>query len=476
MSGQIRFSYEGALFEPNGLNKDELQKLAPALEQVRKEILTSDIELLTNPQEIPPNKQPLDGAFLELPQKLLLEYQTLKEKSEIRQILAVAERLQNEVDAVVILGIGGSYMGAKTLFDAFLSPYHNELSRAERNGIPRIYFEGNNLDNDSASALLDRLGNDFSEGSPEKKWAVVVVSKSGGTLETAVAFRKFLSTLKKSCGQNRRLLSRLIVPVTGKSGKLYDLATSIRCEDKFEVPEGVGGRFSIFSAVGLLPAAVMGIDILSFLLGAVSTNEHFYSEKELDNQVLQYVAVQILCEQKNNQKIRVLSIWNKSLESFGFWYDQLLSESLGKDEQGATPLTVVNTRDLHSRAQQHQEGRRDKVITNLIIQKPQEGPLVVGDLSSNEDQLDEISGLTYPQLMQAAILGTNQAYRDDNRPTLDITLPEVSPAFLGQLFQYFMLTTVVEGRVLGLNPYGQPGVEKYKELMKKFLKRSNLTD
>jgi glucose-6-phosphate isomerase len=152
------------------------------------------------------------------------------------------------------------------------------------------------------------------------------------------------------------------------------------------------------------------------------------------------------------------------------WYDQLLAESLGKQERGALPLTIVNTRDLHSRGQQHQEGKRDKLVTNLIIERPQGDPVPVGRSELNQDGLNELAEKTLPDVMAAAIAGTNKAYRDDHRPTADIRIPRLDEFTLGQLFQMMMLATVVEGRLIGINPYGQPGVEAYKRNMNALLR------
>ena len=153
------------------------------------------------------------------------------------------------------------------------------------------------------------------------------------------------------------------------------------------------------------------------------------------------------------------------------WYDQLLAESLGKQERGALPLTVVNTRDLHSRGQQHQEGKRDKLITNLIVDRPRGEPVRIGRSELDQDGLNELADKTLPDVLAAAIAGTNQAYRDDNRPTADLRLPRLDEYTLGQLFQMMMLATVVEGRLIGINPYGQPGVEAYKKNMNAILRR-----
>jgi len=187
--------------------------------------------------------------------------------------------------------------------------------------------------------------------------------------------------------------------------------------------------------------------------------------------VLDYVGVSYLLEVQRGANIRIMSVWSKALEAVGLWYDQLLAESLGKAEQGATPLTTVNTRDLHSRAQQHQEGRRDKLITNVIVDNWRCDPLPVGHSELDQDKLNDLADKTLPELMAAAIQGTNQAYREDNRPTADIHLPDTTEASIGQLFQLLMLATVVEGRLMGINPYGQPGVEGYKTNMNRILGR-----
>jgi glucose-6-phosphate isomerase len=375
--------------------------------------------------------------------------------------------LRETVDRVVLLGIGGSYMGARALMEACCHPYHNQLDRAQRGGRPGVYFEGNNVDNDSVQGLLELLrAGDWSRG-VDDRWAIIVISKSGGTLETAVAFRTFLKALEEAAGSDE--LPSYVVPITGTSGKLFDLAAAIKCPEMFYVPDGVGGRFSVFSPVGLLPAAVMGLDVVRLLEGAAAMNEHFRTASPVDNIVLNYTAVGNLCDEQLGMNLRVLSAWANSLEATGLWYDQLLAESLGKDERGATPLTVVNTRDLHSRAQQHQEGCRDKLITNLIVRDWRCDPVEVTANENNQDRLNAIAGKTVPEIMTAAISGTNQAYREVGRPTADLILPVVDEATIGQLMQMLMLATVVEGRLMGINPYGQPGVEAYKRHMMKHL-------
>lgn len=466
----ITFEYSNAFHPDHGITQAMLDAIQDDLKAAQREVLHDDLAQYSGQGDIPEEKQPLDAGFHEMPERILDEYQSDRQNSELGRILATAQRLGNEVDKVVLLGIGGSYMGARALMETCCQPYFNELSRAQRGGRPRMYFEGNNIDNDWSQGLLQFLESDSGGDGPEGKWAIVVISKSGGTLETAAALRQFLRALESNVGSER--LPEFVVPVTGESGKLADLADAIGCRDRFLVPDGVGGRFSIFSAVGLLPAAILGIDVVALLEGAAAMNSRFRTEPIGNNPVLDYVAVNRLLEIERGIVTRVMSVWTKSLESVGLWYDQLLAESLGKHERGALPLTCVNSRDLHSRAQQHQEGTRDKVMNNLILDSWRQDPLPIGSSELNQDQLNELAHKTLPDLMAAALAGTNLAYKEDHRPTTNLHLPAADETSLGQLLQMLMLATVVEGRMMKINPYGQPGVEKYKKYMNQLLREA----
>lgn len=440
--------------------------LTESLLVARDETL-DDVALMAR-QDIPADKQPLDAGFIEFPQRLL-------GSRELADMLTSAARLRDEVDRLVVLGIGGSYMGLRALFEGVASPYHNELSRSARNGVPRLYYEGNNLDNDAIRGLLDLLRTQCTDPTDLlHRWGIVVISKSGGTLETAAAFRIFREALEVYYGSDSDRSRQLVVPITGDAGKLRDFANRRGYPDIFPVPDGIGGRFSVLTAVGLYPAAVLGIDIERLLQGAADMTERFRTAALGDNPVLDYVATCHLLERDRGMTIRVLSTWGSRLEAVGLWYDQLLSESLGKAEVGATPITVVNTRDLHSRGQQHQEGRRDKLITNVTVAEPCSSPVTLPSVADDEDQdqLNRYAGKAVPELLAAALEGTNKAYADATRPTADIRLPRLDAYALGELLQMLMLATVVEGRLIGINPYGQPGVEDYKRNMGAVLSRT----
>lgn len=450
------------------LSSDRLDPMRTMLNAVRGQIAAE--RSLENP---PPKLQPLQAGFIDFPQKLLDQFRRKGDASELGRVNRLASRLRDNCDRVVVLGIGGSYLGAKSLFDSLCHTHHNELPSKMRMGRPRMYFEGNNTDNDSLTDLMELLENTCVDPElVEERWGVVVISKSGGTLETAAAYRAVRAEMAKYYGPKSPWLKQLIVPVTGPKGKLRDLAKAegIAEDDVLNIPDDIGGRYSIFTAVGLLPAAVLGLDVRAMLLGAAAMTKRFLEEPFERNPVLQYAAVNHLMNEEYGKTTRVMAVWTKKLESVGFWYDQLLAESLGKYGKGPTPLTTVYTRDLHSRGQQHQDGARDKVINNLFVRSPKHAPILVGMSDRNEDDLNQISRKGMPDILEAAFLGTNQAYAEAARPTADIMLPVLSEHTIGQLLQMLMLATVVEGRLANTNPYGQPGVEAYKKNMMAVLK------
>src|SRR3990172_1050157 len=389
------------------LKNRHLKRIAPELHSARDETF-GDVAFLKLGKKIPKAKQPLDSGFIELPAQLLDEFRRSGASSLVGRIQSAALDLRRDIDRLVLVGIGGSYMGARALFEALCHRYHNELSREERQGVPRLYFEGNNVDNDSIAALLQLLKSHCRNKSDVgDRWGISVISKSGGTLETAAAFRLFRKALEDYYGPGSDESRRFVVPITGEQGKLRSLSAARKYPHVFPIPDGVGGRFSVLTAVGLFPAAMLGLDIVRLLEGAAAMTERTRTEPFGKNPVLDYTATCHLLEQEHGLHIRVLSTWGARLEALGLWYDQLLSESLGKEEQGATPVTVVNSRDLHSRGQQHQEGALDKVITNVIVETPSTEPLGIPRADDNHDDLNKLAKKTVPNILQAAIAGTN---------------------------------------------------------------------
>ena len=445
-----------------------LKDLLPRLTQVRGQVAAE-----REPKSVPPELEPLQAGFIDLPQKQLDDYRRKTENSVLGRVLSQAGRLKDQCDRVVVLGTAGSALGARALFGALRSAYHNELSPEARLGIPRIYFEGDGADNDALQELLDLLQQSCVD--PEirnERWGIVVISKSGDSLETMIGYRTFRRELAEYYGLHSPRCKELVLPVTGAGGKLAELfkAEGAKEEDLLTIPETVGGRYSVFTTAGLVPAALMGLDVRALLLGAAAMSRRFLEEPFERNPVLQFAAVNYLMTTQRRKPIRVLSIWSKKLEELGRWYEQLLAQSVGKQGWGPTPITAVQTRDLYTRGQQHLEGPRDKMITNLVVKTPRTPPIMVGMMDGNADDLNQFNRKGLPDLMDAALRGSNQAYADAARPTADLVVPALSEHTMGQLMQMLMLATVVEGRLMGINPYGQPGVDAQKQKMRAVLK------
>ncbi|REK09397.1 MAG: glucose-6-phosphate isomerase [Planctomycetota bacterium] len=465
----LEYDTSGVMIPETGLAPEDLAQLGPELERARDEVLASS-DAWSAGGEPPPDQEPLEPGFIDLPGKLLAEYRESRATSQLGAILATAKKLSSLTDRIVVLGIGGSYMGSRALFKSCCHPYFNELSRAERGSHPRMYFAGNNLDNDATQGLLDLLG-DKPTRDVDGRWGIVAVSKSGDTLETAVALRQLLDVLRAACDDDMELVADLVVPVTGTSGRLFETAKALGCEDIFPISEGVSGRYSVMSAVGLLPASIMGLDAPRLLEGALAMTEHFRTAPPEENIVLRYAGVCHLMETMRSVTIRVLSLWSDALEATGAWHDQLVSESLGKAGQGPTTLSVVPARDLHCRGQQHWQGKRDKLITNVVVDAARRDRLPVGSSDLDEDDLNALAKKTLSDLMAAAFTATKECYAADGRPTADLHLPRLDEAAMGQFFQMMMLATVVEGRLKGINPYGQPGLEAFKQRLADVLKK-----
>lgn len=374
-------------------------------------------------------------------------------------IKATADKIASKNDIFINLGIGGSYLGAKTLFDSLTSTYYNELSREKRNNRPRTYFEGNNLDSDSISNLLDLLPNKKPE-KVEEDFSIGVISKSGATIETAVAFRLFQEKAKEIYGDKH---NEHIIAVTDEAkGKLKEICNKEGYQT-YIIPDNVGGRYSVLTPVGLLPAAVFGVDIHELVAGAKYMKKLCEIPNILENPAYMYATIQYL-SYKRGRNISAMAIWSKALESLGFWYDQLSAESLGKDGKGRVPFTIVDTRDLHSRGQELQDGEENTVVTNIFVEKSAKD-IVFNKNEENLDGLNYLDGKSIKSMVHGAMQGTNYAYAQANRPTMNILLPELNAFTLGQIFYMFEVATVIEGYMMEINPMDQPGVEAYKKFM-----------
>ncbi len=433
--------------KPSGLAVQDLNGLAGKLAAAHRQIV----------ERTGPGADFL--GFLDLP------YQ---DDTALDRIVATADRLAKLGDRHVVLGIGGSYLGARAVLDALGDPLHNERGRLARNGRPRLYFEGNNLDPDSMRALMDFLP----AGRPaeaEAGFTVNVISKSGTTLETAVAFRILRQRLAQAYGD--RYSERIVATTDARRGLLKEQADREGFET-FVIPDDVGGRFSVLTPVGLLPAAIAGIDIKELVAGARSMAERCKSTDFLSNPAYLYAALQHLSEERG-RNIWVMVAWGKALEGLAMWYDQLSAESLGKAGRGRIPLASVNTRDLHSRGQELQQGPRSVVVTNLCVDRYAPDHPMLWD-AGDPDGLNYAAGKTMGQMLAGARQAVTFAYSRDQRPSMTLHLPELNAYTLGQVFYLFELATLVEGYMAGINPLDQPGVEDYKKFMFGLLGRTDM--
>lgn len=449
LNGALQFDYNNILAErigDSGVSLTHLQRLEPQLAQVEQQLRQGT------------------GAGADFLGFLTLPYQ---EQDTLEHIQEVADQLAAAGDRHVVLGIGGSFLGAKALIQGLCHPYHNERSREERQGRPRMYFEGNNLDSDALQGLLDLLPQN-APGALAEKWTLNVISKSGGTIETAVVFRLLRQLAEQHYGAEAH---RYIVATTDQGkGQLKHLADQAGYP-AFVIPDNVGGRYSVLTPVGLLPAAVAGVNIQELVTGARDMADLCQQTTGLANPACLYAGLQYLAY-RAGKSVSVMNIWDKALEYVGFWYDQLCAESLGKDGLGRVPLTAVSTRDLHARGQQIQDGLRNTVITNVFVQQTNH-EVRLAAAEPDLDQLNYLAGKTVHEMLHSAFHGTNFAYTQDRRPNVSFLLNRRSAYNLGALMYLLERATVLEGYLMAINPLDQPGVEDYKNFMFGLLGRSD---
>jgi len=391
------------------------------------------------------------------------------EKS-VAALEAISAKMQKEADVVLSLGIGGSYLGDKVLFDAFAGEFWNDMTDAERHNYPRVYFAGNSLDPVASTGLykqLERLA--AQKGSPLSV-NLVVISKSGTTLEPLSAFTYFYSALKA----DPKHFKVDVTAVTGMSAKesvMYRLAMENNWP-VFEVPEGVGGRFSVLSNCGLILAAAIGMDIRALLAGAAEMADYCLKAPVAENPALVNATLKVAANNKLGTDIEVFMGYGNSLKSVSEWYVQLLAESLGKrlDREGKTvyhgrtPIVAVGSTDMHAQTQLHQDGTRNKVVQFLEIAEAEE-KIVLADPFPTEKAFSKYAGKDMLTLLHIAMESNEQALAGDERMSARYILPRLTARYLGQLFMFLMFSIAYEGELDDIDAYDQPGVEAYKKIM-----------
>lgn len=373
------------------------------------------------------------------------------DRAEFKRIKSAAKKIQKQSEVLVVVGIGGSYLGAKAAIEFCGHSFHNNLPKKKRKS-PEVYFAGTNISGTYLTHLLEVIG--------ERDFSVNVISKSGTTTEPAIAFRIFKQKLEEKYGKEKA--KERIYATTDKSrGALKTLATQEGYET-FVVPDDVGGRFSVLTAVGLLPIAAAGIDVDALLRGAAD-GVKLYKKTFAENDCYQYAAVRNVLNRKGKD-IELLVNYEPRCHFIAEWWKQLYGESEGKDGKGIFPASVDFTCDLHSMGQYIQDGRRSLFETVLEIEKP-EADLTMFKTGDDLDGLNYLAGKTLDFINKKAAEGTRMAHTDGGVPNLVIRIPEATPYYLGQLFFFFEKACAISGYLLGVNPFDQPGVEAYKKNM-----------
>lgn len=374
------------------------------------------------------------------------------DKDEFARIKQAAAKIQSDSEVLVVIGIGGSYLGARAAIEFLRHNFYNSVSKEIRK-TPEIYFVGNSISSTYISNLIDVIG--------DRDFSVNIISKSGTTTEPAIAFRIFKKMLEKKYG--KEAAAKRIYATTDKAkGALKNLATAEGYET-FVVPDDVGGRFSVLTAVGLLAIAASGADIDKLMEGAASARERCLNAPFEENDSMLYAAVRNILLRKG-KSVEILCDYEPSLHYTLEWWKQLMGESEGKDGKGLFPASVDLTTDLHSMGQFIQDGARIMFETVLNVESPR-CSLTIEAEDEDLDGLNYLAGRTVDFVNKSAMNGTILAHTDGNVPNAIVNIPEQNEFYLGELFYFFEFACGLSGYILGVNPFNQPGVESYKKNM-----------
>jgi glucose-6-phosphate isomerase len=378
------------------------------------------------------------------------------DKEEFARIKKAAEKIRNDSDILFVIGIGGSYLGARAAIDFVKHSFYNDLPKEKRKA-PQIYYVGNSMSGAYIEELIDLIG--------DKDFSVNVISKSGTTTEAAVAFRVFRELTEKKYGKEGA--AKRIYSTTDKARGALKTLSDEEGYECFVIPDDVGGRFSVLTAVGLLPIAASGADIDKLMEGAAHLREICLNNDFSENPALRYAAIRNILYRKG-KSVEILANYEPSLHYISEWWKQLYGESEGKDQKGIFPASVDLTTDLHSMGQFIQDGSRLMYETVLVVEKARRD-FTLKSAENDIDCLNYLSGKTMDYVNKCAMKGTIAAHVDGNVPTLLIEIPEQTEYHLGELFYFFEFAVGVSGYMLGINPFDQPGVEFYKANMFRLL-------
>ena len=381
-----------------------------------------------------------------------LDLPTDYDKKEVEKIKKCAKKIQKDSEILVVIGIGGSYLGARAVIEALTSTFYNLLSKEQRK-TPQILYAGNNLNPNYLNDLIDLIGN--------RDLSVNVISKSGTTTEPAIAFRIFRELLENKYGLEEAK-KRIYITTDREKGALKQIAEE-EGYTTFVIPNNIGGRYSVLTAVGLLPIATAGINIDKLLDGARIAQEKYLDKSLKYNDCYKYAVVRNILY-KNKKNIEILVSYEPKLHYITEWWKQLFGESEGKDLKGIYPTGAEFTTDLHSLGQYIQEGRRNLFETVINIKEADSNVFINQD-EENLDELNYLTGKGLDEINRKAMEGTIEAHIEGEVPNIILTMDNLNEYTLGHLIYFFELACAMSGKLLGVNPFNQPGVEKYKKNM-----------
>ena len=371
------------------------------------------------------------------------------DKDEFAKIKIAAKKIRENSKAVIVVGIGGSYLGARAAIEFIKSPLYNSLKKDK--DTPDIYFLGNSISSDYFNEVISIC--------EERDFSVIVISKSGTTTEPAITFRMLRGILERKHGKEAKERIFAITDKDGNKSKLKALADK-KGYETFVVPDDVGGRYSVLTAVGLLPIAVSGADIDKIMAGAVEAREKYLMNFSRNNEAVKYAVLRNLLHEKG-KSVEIMVCYEPAFAMMSEWWKQLFGESEGKDKKGIFPASVVFSTDLHSLGQFIQDGSRIMFETVVNIKEPQT-KLEIPEDSEKIDGLDYVDGMTLDAVNQKAMLGTIIAHTDGGTPNIVLDIDKRDERTFGELVYFFELACAVSGYILGVNPFDQPGVESYK--------------
>ena len=382
------------------------------------------------------------------------------DKAEFTRIKACADKIRRDSQVLLVIGIGGSYLGARAAIEFLKSPFYNQLPK---NG-PEIYFVGNNISPDYLTEIEALIGG--------RDFSINVISKSGTTTEPAIAFRIFKELMEKKYGRDGA--KGRIYATTDKARGALKALSDAEGYETFVIPDDVGGRYSVLTPVGLLPIAAAGIDIDKIMAGAADAMNTLCADASMENPAWRYAGARSALYRKG-KRIEILACFEPRFRFMAEWWKQLYGESEGKDGKGLFPASVELTADLHSMGQYIQQGERTLIETMVTIEKPDQ-QVLIGATDDNMDGLNFLAGKTMDFVNKQAFAGTVLAHVDGGVPNLEVSIPAVTEEAFGNLVYFFEFACGLSGYLLGVNPFDQPGVEAYKANMFALLDKPGYQD